>query len=197
MSVGLSDITPFSGEDDLTAYDWLKQLSCLASLYHWDSAACLCIACAKMRGTAAMWLESAQPSTWQAFQTAFLARFGEDAEALYTRFEQCSQRRGEPTRAYRDRFVSLAARAGRLDDPCLPSRFFKGLTRSLRRNMVAYRPMLCTIDDMVTSATSVEVWTAPPTAMNGADCATAACTPAHELHTPYMAQATDHGPQEA
>jgi hypothetical protein len=197
MSAGLSDIAPFSGEDDLSAYDWLKHMSCLASLYRWDSAACLCIACAKLRGTAAMWLDSAQPSTWKAFQTAFMERFGEDAEALYSRFEQCSQRRGEPTRAYRDRFLALAARAGRLDDPYLPTRFFKGLTRSLRRNMVAYKPMLRTIDDMVTSATSVEDWTGPTAAGNDEDCVPAANTSAHRLIKPSKAQTDNHDTHEA
>jgi hypothetical protein len=158
VAAGLADIPPFTGEDGSSANDWLKNMACIAALCHWDDATRLLVVRAKLRQPAAMWLESASPVSWQGFQTAFLDRFGEDPEASYLRFERCSQRPGESTRAYRDRFVALAARADRLEDLFLPTRFFRGLARSIRKQMLPYKPVLHTLDDIVRSASCIEQW---------------------------------------
>jgi hypothetical protein len=92
-----------------------------------------------------------------------LDRFGEDLEALITRFEQCQQWRGETTRAYRDRFRSLAARAGQADDRLLMLR----LTEALRYQLAPYKPTLSTFEQLVRAAQSIEMWGAMPMGEGG------------------------------
>lgn len=161
LSSGLADIPLFTSGEGPTPLDWLNQVKCIASLHQWDDRTRLLVAHAKLRPPASMWLEAAQPATWQAFQTLFLERFGEDPETAYVRFEECAQRRGETARNYRDRFVLLATRADRAHDPFLTHRFLRGLSRPVRQRLLPYSPMLRTLDDIVQSATALEKWSGP------------------------------------
>jgi hypothetical protein len=160
-SNAISAVPPFSGDDsNQSAHDWLRNMSGIADLYHWTDDMRLKVARIKCCGTAALWLDSVSDlvPTWAHFCSEFQDRFGEDLEALITRFEQCVQRRGETTRAYRDRFRSLAARAGQTDDHLLMLRFFKGLTRTIRRQLAPCKPNLHSFESVVRAAQSIELW---------------------------------------
>jgi hypothetical protein len=166
----INAVPPFTGDETpQSAHDWLRNMSGVADLYHWTDNMRLQVARIKCRGTAALWLDSVSDlvPTWAHFCSEFLDRFGEDLEALITRFEQCQQRRGETTRAYRDRFRSLAARAGQADDRLLMLRFFKGLTKALRYQLAPYKPTLSTFEQLVRAAQSIEMWGAMPMAEGG------------------------------
>jgi hypothetical protein len=156
----LGAVRPFSGDEGTPAYEWIRNITGVAALYRWSDDLCLRVARVKCSGAAALWLDSAwdQIDSWGEFRAQFMDRFGEDLDALLTRYEQCVQRRGEPTRAYRDRFLSLATRAGRADDELLPLRFFKGLGKALRRQLAPYKPTLRTIDQVVKAAQAIEDW---------------------------------------
>lgn len=177
-AAALSAINAFNGDEGTPAYEWLRTLSGIADLYQWSEDTRLTVARLRCTGAASLWLDSKEFLSWDDFHSQFLDRFGEDMETLLTRFEQCIQRRGEPTRAYRDRFLALAVRAGRREDRLLPTRFFRGLNRALRRQLVPYKPTLHTIDQVVQAAQAIEEWEAPPSALEDSNVRSNAQQPA-------------------
>jgi hypothetical protein len=154
----LAAIGSFSGEEGLAAHEWLRNITMVASVYHWTDPVCLMVARLRCVGAAALWLDSSNVRTWPEFQQQFLTRFGESTDTLLSRFEQCTQRQGEPVHSFHDRFLSLAVRAGRTTDPTLPHRFFRGLNRTLRKQLAPYKPVLNTIDSLLQAAQGTEKW---------------------------------------
>lgn len=159
----LSAVHTYSPQGRLTAHEWLSHIERISALCRWTEDTTLQVARIQCQGVASQWLDSTTVTSWADFRAQFTHRFGESLENLLTSFEQCTQRRGEPARTYRDRFLALAARAGCATDSALTSRFFRGLTRPMRKRLAPCKLNLHTIEQIVTAAQSVEDWDAPGT----------------------------------
>ena len=66
--------------------------------------------------------------TYSSFRTQFLQRYGENQAAVIDQFQACRQESGETAVDYRDRFCSLASRAGAAADAGQVTKFSGGCT---------------------------------------------------------------------
>lgn len=76
-----------------------------------------------MKGAAQRWMRRKRFEDWDDFQEQFTRRFGETRETAVARLTRCSQRYDETPKAFADRFLENAERAGRAEDEALVYQF--------------------------------------------------------------------------
>lgn len=125
----LSCITTYAGHED--PEDWLGQVQALADVYQWQDADCVRIATLKLRDAAQRWARQHTFSSWHDFCQQLLQRFGDTLEVAVTHLDHCYQQPDEQPREFADRFLQLAATAGRCEDPALVHSFTQRLLPEL------------------------------------------------------------------
>lgn len=133
----LSLIDAYSGHKDPQA--WLNHLHAVAELYQWDETLCIKVGVLQFRGAARLWARRHQFTDWVDFCQQLNKRFGETTESAAARLEQCFQQHGESPRAFADKFLCCALRAGRCQDPPLLYSFIQRLLPDLRQEAVRQR----------------------------------------------------------
>ena len=141
----LNAVERYSGTAD--AQSWLTSLEELGTLFGWTQATRLLVAKVRLSGAAQTWAQRRQFVSWDQFQDQFLARFGETRESAIARLERCRQSPGETPRAFADRFLQDADKAGRIEDDALVYQFIQRLHPDLR--IEASRKQLRSIEDIV------------------------------------------------
>jgi thymidylate kinase/transposase InsO family protein len=86
-------------------------------------------------------------NSWQEFEHLLDQRFGETKETAIVRLERCFQRPAESPKAFADRFLQDADRAGRTEDGALVYQFIQRLQADLREEVLRAKPQ--TIDAVV------------------------------------------------
>jgi hypothetical protein len=152
----LTAIPTFEGIEGLEAHEWLEGLEDYAQMCGWSAELCLRIAKRRCTGAARTWVTGCTYHGWPDFKDQFIKRFGEDYDTVLAEFEDCRQHAKERTLTYRDRFLSLASRAGRRVDDLLIKKFFWGLRPELQAQLVPQKHALTTLDLVVRAAQDVE-----------------------------------------
>jgi thymidylate kinase/transposase InsO family protein len=141
----LNAVERYDGKAD--AHAWLDSLSTIADLYNWSDDVCLCVAKIRLAGPAQRWSCLRKFHDWEDFQEQFTRRFGETTESAIARLSRCFQKPNESPKAFADRFLEDAERAGRTEDAALVHQFLCHLRPELRREAARKRPR--TIEDIV------------------------------------------------
>lgn len=141
----LSCITYYVGSKD--PQDWLLQVQALADLYHWQEHTCVRIATLRLRGDAQRWARRCSFTSWADFCQQLQQRFGDTLEVAVTLLDNCYQLPDEQLRDFADRFLQLAAQAGRCEDSALVYSFTQRLLPDL--SVEARRKRLHTIKDTI------------------------------------------------
>lgn len=141
----LNAVERYTGGADAQA--WLTSVEELGQLFGWNEATCLLVAKVRLSGAAQSWAQRRRFNNWQQFQEEFLSRFGETRESAIARLERCRQGPGESPRAFADRFLQDADRAGRVQDDALVYQFIQRLHHNLR--IEVSRKQLGSIEEIV------------------------------------------------
>jgi hypothetical protein len=135
----------------------------MAELYQWDEALCIKIGVLQLEGAALLWAQRQQFASWSGFCQQLTQQFGETTESAAARLEQCFHEHGESPRAFADRFLCCAVKAGRCEDPALLYGFTQRLLPELREE--ALRQRLHSIADVaafceywVTTQSGFDTW---------------------------------------
>lgn len=142
----LNTIDRYDGRSDPDA--WISSLQEIADLYTWSDDTCLRIAKIRLQGTARSWAQPRQFADWTDFQRQLDHRFGETKETAIARLEQCQQKPRETPKAFADRFLHAAERAGRSEDDALVFSFVQRLQPELKVEVARQR--LHSIEEIVT-----------------------------------------------
>lgn len=141
----LNAVECYSGMDD--AHAWLETMNTMAELYDWPEDICLRVVKLRFKGPAQRWIARRKFDDWEDFQEQFLRRFGETRESALARLNRCSQHPREAPKAFADRFLEDAERAGRTEDEALVLQFLNKLRPDLRKEAARRRPQ--SIDEIV------------------------------------------------
>lgn len=141
----INTVQQYDGTSDPNA--WLNHVHEVAEVYGWGPADCLKIAKIRLTQAAQRWSQARTFQTWQEFQQLLDQRFGETKETAIVRLERCYQRPGESPKAFADRFLQDADRAGRAEDGALVYQFIRRLQPDLREEVLRSKPQ--TIDAAV------------------------------------------------
>jgi hypothetical protein len=141
----LNAVERYTGAADAQA--WLTSVEELGQLFGWSEATCLLVAKVRLSGAAQSWAQRRRFTSWQQFQEEFFSRFGETRESAIARLERCRQGPGETPRAFADRFLQDADRAGRVQDDALVYQFIQRLHSNLR--IEVSRKQLSSIEEIV------------------------------------------------
>jgi transposase InsO family protein len=126
---------------------WLQTFNLTAHLFGWPADTRLNVAITKLSEAAQQWAQSRHFNNWDEFQAQLDRRFGESQETAIARLETCRQGNNEPPRAFADRFLHDAERAGRAEDAALVFTFMQRLQSDLKQEVLRKQPQ--TIDDAV------------------------------------------------
>lgn len=141
----ISIVQQYDGKTDPNA--WLNHVQEVADVYGWNQAACLKIAKIKLTDAAQRWAQARMFNSWPEFEHLLDQRFGETKETAIVRLERCFQRPAESPKAFADRFLQDADRAGRSEDGALVYQFIQRLQADLREEVLRAKPQ--TIDAVV------------------------------------------------
>lgn len=125
----MSIVERYDGQAD--AHAWLDSLLTLADLHGWEDAACLSVAKVRMTGPALRWTTLRTFRDWDDFQEQFIRRFGETRETAVARLSRCFQKDNESPKAFADRFLEDAEKAGRAQDEALVYQFLQQMRPDL------------------------------------------------------------------
>lgn len=142
----LNAVERYDGKQDPNA--WISSITEVAELYGWDDATCLKVAKIRLQGAARTWAQPRTFSDWYEFHRQLDHRFGETKETAIARLERCNQGRNETPKAFADRFLQAAEKAGRAEDDALVYTFIQRLQANLRTEVARQR--LHSIDEIVT-----------------------------------------------
>jgi hypothetical protein len=134
----LNTIERYDGRKDPNA--WLNQIQETADLYNWSAAVCLKVAKVRLTDAAQRWAQARTFTSWDEFQEQLDHRFGETKETAIIRLERCFQSPGESPKAFADRFLQDADRAGRTEDAALVYQFIQRLQHDLRMEVLRQQP---------------------------------------------------------
>ena len=134
----INTIERYDGKRDPNA--WLNSLQETAELYGWDAHTCLKVARIRLTDAAQRWAQSRQFNNWLEFQQQLDQRFGETKEQAIVRLDRCYQRPREAPKAFADRFLQDADRAGRNEDAALVYQFIQRLQPELRKEVLRRQP---------------------------------------------------------
>lgn len=141
----INTVQVYDGSKDPNA--WLNHVRETADLYDWAPADCLRVAKVKLADAAQRWAQARNFTTWAEFAQQLDQRFGETKETAIVRLDRCYQRSGEPIKAFADRFLHDADRAGRTEDAALVYQFIQRLQPDLKTEVLRVKPR--SIDDAV------------------------------------------------
>lgn len=141
----LSAVERFDGYED--AHAWLESMNTMADLYKWTENICLRVVKLRFKGIAQRWIARRKFDDWDDFEEQFLRRFGETRESALARLNSCWQSKYESPKAFADRFLEDAERAGRTEDEALVLQFLGKLRPDLRKEAARRRPQ--SIDEIV------------------------------------------------
>lgn len=162
----LNVVERFDGSKDPNT--WLLCLTELADLHQWSDDTRLRVARIKLTETAQRWARTRQFDGWDDFQRQLDSRFGETRETAAWHLEKCWQKAGEDTKAFADRFLQDAERAGRSEDDALVFSFIQRLQPDLRVEVARQR--LQSIEEIVAFC---HFWTSLQGTQDRSDRATA------------------------
>jgi len=134
----LNAIEWFDGNKDAQA--WIIGVERLGRLFRWPRATYLDAALVRLTGAAQTWAMRRQFQDWDQFTDQLLARFSETKETAIVRHANCKQQPGEAPRAYADRFLHDAYKAGKAEDSALVYTFIKSLHPSLVMEVERQQP---------------------------------------------------------
>ena len=133
----LTCVDTYYGDED--PHVWLEHLQAVADIYHWNEGTCMKVGTVQLRGAAQRWAQQHDFSSWPSFCQQLALRFGDTQECSATYLEQCFQQPFESTQAFADRFLYLAVKAGRKEDPALVYSFTQCLLPELKAEAVRQR----------------------------------------------------------
>jgi hypothetical protein len=134
----INAVERYNGQGD--AHAWLDSFNVLADLYLWSDEVCLAVARIRMTGPAQRWACLRKFLDWVDFQDQFARRFGETRESAVARLSRCIQQADESPKAFADRFLEDAERAGRTEDEALVYQFLRHLRPELREEAARKQP---------------------------------------------------------
>lgn len=144
----------FAGETDTQdVFFWVKHIDLTAACQGWTEAQKVCYAANSLTGTAWIWAMSHNFDSWAQFKASICERYGEDAEVLAHKLQNCEQHPKESVLQYSDRFRLLAARLA--ITPCaMPPRmlrtlFVRGLLPDLQLQAALVIKASATLDEAV------------------------------------------------
>eukprot|EP00775_Hariotina_reticulata_P001464 gene1464-1806_t len=141
----LKAIEWFDGKKDAQA--WVIRVERLGRMFHWPKATYLDAALVRLTGAAQTWALCQQFQDWDQFTDQLKARFSETKETAFVRHASCKQQPGEAPRAYADRFLRDACKAGKVEDAALIYTFIKSILPDLVMEVERQQPQ--TIEEVV------------------------------------------------
>lgn len=126
---------------------WLQTFNMIANLFSLPDELRYKVAITKLTDEAQRWSHNRCFRNWDDFQAQLSNRFGESPGTAIARLEACRQGENEPPRAFADRFLHDAEKAGRQEDDALVFTFMQRLNPDLRQEVLRHQPK--TIEDAV------------------------------------------------